>query len=151
MRGGQIMQLASPEEIYGRPINKYVADFIGSPSMNFLEGQIEGVTFKTGDLSIPLSGYEFSEGSVSGPAILGIRPEHVITGELVSKAPFQTDVEVSLIEPTGSDTLVDCAVAGSPFRVRMDGQAKIVVGEKLRLGFDLSKASLFDSKSELRL
>ncbi len=151
MRGGQIMQLASPEEIYGRPVNKYVADFIGSPSMNFLEGGIKDGVFETGDLSIPLSGYEFSAGPATGPATLGIRPEHVITGELVGKAPFQTDVSVNLIEPTGSDTLVDCEVAGSPFRFRMDGQAKIAVGEKLQLGFDLSRASLFDTKSELRL
>ncbi len=151
MRGGQIMQLASPEEIYGRPVNKYVADFIGSPSMNFLEGHIKDGAFETGNLSIPLSGYEFSAGPATGPATLGIRPEHVITGELVGKAPFQTDVSVSLIEPTGSDTLVDCEIAGSPFRVRMDGQAKIAVGEKLQLGLDLSKASLFDTKSELRL
>ncbi|PSL17474.1 ABC transporter ATP-binding protein [Shimia abyssi] len=152
MRGGQIMQLDSPEEIYGRPVNKYVAGFIGSPSMNFLEGRIEGDVFLVGDLAIPLAGYEFASGNaVSGEASLGIRPEHVVTGELVGNAPFQIDIDVSLIEPTGSDTLVDCEVAGHPFRVRMDGQAKIKVGERLRLGLDLSKASLFDKTSELRL
>jgi multiple sugar transport system ATP-binding protein len=48
------MQLGSPDEIYGRPINKYVADFIGSPSMNFLEGNIQNGTFEVGELSIPL-------------------------------------------------------------------------------------------------
>ena len=152
MRGGQIMQLASPEEIYGRPVNKYVADFIGSPSMNFLEGSIHGGKFIIGDLAIPLDGYEFlSGGAVDGKATLGIRPEHVVTGELVGNAPFQIDVTVSLIEPTGSDTLVDCEVAGVHFRVRMDGQAKVSVGETIRLGLDPSKASLFDQSTELRL
>ena len=153
MRDGQIMQLGSPDEIYGRPVNKYVADFIGSPSMNFLEGTIKDGVFIVGDLLIPLTDYEFtySTGAVDGSAILGIRPEHVVTGELVANAPFQVDVEIILIEPTGSDTLVDCEVSGHHFRVRMDGQSRVSVGEKLRIGLSPSKASLFDLKSELRL
>ena len=153
MRGGQIMQLGSPDEIYGRPINKYVADFIGSPSMNFLEGNIKNGTFEVGDLSIPLDGYEFGDtgASTEGAATMGIRPEHVVTSELVESTPFQVDVEVNLIEPTGSDTLVDCEVAGHHFRVRMDGQSRVSVGEKLRLGFAPARASLFDAKTELRL
>lgn len=153
MRGGQIMQLGSPDEIYGRPVNKYVADFIGSPSMNFLDGQVKDGAFQVGDLTIPLDGYDFadSSGSAEGPATIGIRPEHVVTGELVENTPFQIEVEINLIEPTGSDTLVDCEVAGHHFRVRMDGQSKVSVGEKLRLGLAPSKASLFDAKTELRL
>jgi len=153
MRGGQIMQLGSPDEIYGRPINKYVADFIGSPSMNFLEGNIQNGTFEVGELSIPLDGYEFGDAGAAteGAATMGIRPEHVVTGELVESTPFQVDVEVNLIEPTGSDTLVDCEVAGQHFRVRMDGQSRVSVGEKLRLGFAPARVSLFDSKTELRL
>ena len=86
-----------------------------------------------------------------GPATLGTRPEHVVTGELVGNAPFQIDVTIGLIEPTGSDTLVDCEVAGVHFRVRMDGQAKVSVGDTLRIGLDPSKASLFDKETELRL
>lgn len=153
MRGGQIMQLGTPEEIYGRPINKYVADFIGSPSMNFLEGHVTNNAFQVGDLSIPLKGYDFVDiaGANAGAATMGIRPEHVVTGELVENAPFQIDVEINLIEPTGSDTLVDCVVAGHHFRVRMDGQSRVSVGDKLRIGIWPAKASLFDATSELRL
>ncbi|WP_170480806.1 ABC transporter ATP-binding protein [Ruegeria arenilitoris] len=152
MRGGQIMQLGTPDEIYGQPINKYVAGFIGSPSMNFLDGRIKGREFEFGDLSIPMTGYNFVNGSpTDSETTLGIRPEHVVTGELVGNAPFQTDVTVGLIEPTGSDTLVDCELAGTPFRVRMDGQAKVSVGETLRIGLNPSRASLFDKQTELRL
>jgi len=152
MRGGQIMQLGSPDDIYGRPVNKYVADFIGSPSMNFLDGAISNGTFVTGDLIIPLTGYDFvSGGAIDGAATMGIRPEHVATGELVDNAPFRLDVDVELIEPTGSDKLIDCQVAGHHFRVRMDGQAKVAVGEKLRLGIDPARASLFDASTEVRL
>ncbi|WP_298913612.1 ABC transporter ATP-binding protein [uncultured Roseobacter sp.] len=152
MRGGQIMQLGSPDDIYGRPVNKYVAGFIGSPSMNFFDGAIKGGAFTTGDLTIPLTGYDFaSGGAVDGPATLGIRPEHVVTGELVDNAPVKVDVGVELIEPTGSDKLIDCQVAGRHFRVRMDGQADVAVGQKLRIGFDPGRASLFDAATEERL
>lgn len=153
MRGGQIMQLGSPDEIYSRPVNKYVADFIGSPSMNFLDGQIRGGAFVVGELSIPLSDYAFADNTAPSDraATLGIRPEHVVTGELVGNAPVQVDVDVNLVEPTGSDTLVDCEVAGHHFRVRMDGKSRVSTGDKLRLGLDPSGASLFDKKTELRL
>jgi len=152
MRDGKIMQLGSPENIYGRPINKYVADFIGSPSMNFLEGSIKDNVFTAGDLSIALTGYDFASGAaVDGKTTLGIRPEHVVTGELVSHSPHKVDVVVELIEPTGSDKLIDCQVAGHHFRVRMDGQAQVSVGETLQLGIDPSRASLFDAATEVRL
>ena len=60
MKGGEIIQLATPHEIYNRPVNKYVADFIGSPSMNFLQGDIQANYFNVGDLRIPrLPGYAF--------------------------------------------------------------------------------------------
>jgi multiple sugar transport system ATP-binding protein len=153
MRDGQIMQLGTPDEIYGKPVNKYVADFIGSPSMNFLEGQIKAGNFEVGNLSFPLAGYDFANtaGPVDRAATIGIRPEHVVTGELVENATVKIDVEVNLVEPTGSDTLIDCEVAGRHFRVRMDGQSRVAAGEKLRLGIDPSKSSLFDLETELRL
>lgn len=152
MRGGQIMQLGSPDDIYGRPVNKYVADFIGSPSMNFLEGSINNGGFTVGDLTIPLTGYDFaSDGAIDGAATLGIRPEHVVTGELVSNSPYRVDADVELIEPTGSDKLIDCQLAGHLFRVRMDGQAQVSVGETLSLGIDPARVSLFDAATELRL
>ncbi|QQA45048.1 ABC transporter ATP-binding protein [Pelagovum pacificum] len=152
MRGGKIMQLASPAEIYNKPQNKYVADFIGSPSMNFLDGQVTNGVFSVGELRLPLEGYEFSsDKSPEGPAILGIRPEHVVTGELVPSAPVQSEVVVELVEPMGSDTLVYTEVAGTRFRIRMDGQAVVNPGDRLPVGFVPAKASLFDKSSEVRL
>ena len=152
MKGGKIMQLGSPDEIYNKPQNLYVADFIGSPSMNFIEGRVNGMTFAAGDLSMPLDGYEFSGNQTEGQAAtIGIRPEHVVTGELVSNAPMRTNVTVDIVEPMGSDTLVWADLAGKPFRIRMDGQATVSPGESLEIGLDPSRASLFDTQSELRL
>jgi multiple sugar transport system ATP-binding protein len=151
MRGGKIMQLGSPDEIYNRPQNKYVADFIGSPSMNFIEGKLSSGTFTCEGLSLPMDGYEANGQLSDGNAIIGIRPEHVITGELVAGAPVKTSAVVDIVEPMGSDTLVWVQLAGAPFRIRMDGQARVKPKETMELGIDPSRASLFDASSEERL
>ncbi|KAA9006178.1 ABC transporter ATP-binding protein [Histidinibacterium aquaticum] len=152
MKGGQIMQLSSPDVIYNKPQNLYVADFIGSPSMNFMHGHLENGVFTAGDLRLPMEGYEYSAPQVSdGPAILGIRPEHVVTGELVASCPVQTEVKVELVEPMGSDTLVYAPLGKERFRIRMDGQAKVSPGETLPIGLVPAKGSLFDKSSEERL
>ncbi|MGR3464054.1 ABC transporter ATP-binding protein [Limimaricola sp.] len=152
MRGGLIMQLGTPDEIYNRPQNKYVADFIGSPSMNFIDGSFDGTTFVAGDLTMPMQGYRFSFDSARvGAATIGIRPEHIVTGELVSRAPVQASVTVNLVEPMGSDTLVYADFAGGPLRIRMDGHAVVRAGDELPIGFEPSRASLFDAETEDRI
>ena len=152
MKGGKIMQLGSPDEIYNQPRNLYVADFIGSPSMNFLEGRLEAGEFKVDDMVMPMTGYEFGAPQTADrPAIIGIRPEHVVTGELVRNAPLQFEVDIDLVEPMGSDTLVYAKLGKHSFRIRMDGQARVRDGEKISIGIDPSRASLFDKASEDRL
>ena len=152
MRGGKIMQLGTPDEIYNQPRNLYVADFIGSPSMNFLEGHLEAGTFKVDDMVMPLDGYPFANGQTADrPAVIGIRPEHVLTGALVEGAPLRYDVTVDLVEPMGSDTLVYAKLGRHMLRIRMDGQARPHAGEVMAIGIDPSRASLFDKSTEDRL
>lgn len=151
MKGGKIMQLGTPDEIYNRPENRYVADFIGSPSMNFLDGHLEGNSFSVGDLVLPMKEYAFSNGSTTNQATIGIRPEHIITGELVERAQVSTRAKVDLVEPMGSDTLVYAKLGNDQLLVRMDGHAKVKIGDNLPIGFDPSKASLFDRSTEARL
>lgn len=151
MKGGKIMQLGSPDEIYNRPQNLYVADFIGSPSMNLLRGRLDGMTFTSGALSLPMDHYEFAGSGASGDTTVGIRPEHVITGELAAKAPVTTSVVVDLVEPMGSDTLVYADLAGLQMRIRMDGNARVKAGDTLEIGLDPSRASMFDTASQQRV
>lgn len=152
MKGGAIMQLGSPDEIYNRPRNLYVADFIGSPSMNFVAGVLEGGRFVTDDMIIPMSGYAFaSPGTPDCAAVIGMRPEHVVTGALVANAPLSFDVDIDLVEPMGSDTLVYAKLGPHPFRIRMDGQAQVKAGERMKIGIDPSRASLFDKTTGERL
>jgi multiple sugar transport system ATP-binding protein len=152
MKGGVVLQFASPKEIYATPANKYVADFIGSPSMNFLLGTVAEGIFVTGDSRIPLKGYEFTPaGRAGGPAWFGIRPEHVATGAQAQDQAFATDVTVEIVEPMGADTLVWATFAGERFRFLVDGAMDVTRGDKLTVGFDPSRASLFHKDSEERM
>lgn len=148
MKDGLIQQLDSPQEIYNRPVNKYVADFIGSPSMNFFEGEVADGNFISGDMRIDLSRYDFLDESAKSSAWFGIRPEHILVNE---DAPFSINAHVDIVEPMGSDTLVWTKINGAPFRFRMDGQASVSTGDDLKIGFDPTRASLFDKTTELRL
>ena len=151
MKSGLIQQLASPNEIYNRPQNKYVAGFIGSPEINFFEGAVDGDRFVTKGVTLPLTGYQFAGGRTSGPAWYGIRPEHIVAGETARLLPYSAEVAIEIVEPMGSDTLVWTTIAGVPVRFRMDGQASVASGDRILVGFDPARANLFDKKSELRL
>ncbi|GAB4533476.1 MAG: sn-glycerol-3-phosphate ABC transporter ATP-binding protein UgpC [Roseibium sp.] len=155
MRGGRILQLDTPNEIYNRPANKYVADFIGSPTMNFFEGSLNGgetPRFKTDTQTFPLTGYEFqADGPVSGPAWLGIRPEHMLNGADAEGAPVHLNGKVDLVEPLGSDTLARVVSDHHSLWARFDGQANVATGDSITLGFDPARANIFDKTSEIRL
>ena len=150
MRSGLVQQLASPDEIYNRPVNKYVAGFIGSPEINFLDGLLERTVFHTGDVAMDVSRYPFIK-QPGGPAWFGVRPEAVLTGDAAKALPVHMDSVVEIVEPMGADTLVWTTVAGQDFRLRMEGQAKVAPGDALHIGFDPIRASMFDKGTEERL
>ena len=150
MKGGQIQQLASPDEIYGRPRNKYVADFIGSPAMNFFEGRLShtagGPVFEGAGISLPMTGYAFTSNGPAGPDVwLGVRPEHIVTDG--QGMPAQVDI----VEPMGADTLVWARLGDQSVRVRTGGQSGLRSGDMINLGFQPDRASLFDLNTEQRL
>ena len=150
MKDGIIQQLASPDEIYSRPANLYVADFIGSPAMNLMKGRIEGGQFRTAEMSIPLDDYEFSR-KVEGDAWFGIRPEHIVVGDEAAASGAHFEVKAEVVDPLGSDTLVMTRLAGERFWLRMNGQLRIRAGDALRIGVSAGPASLFDAKDERRI
>ena len=151
MKGGKIMQLGTPNEIYNHPKNLYVADFIGSPSMNFLNGELKDTKFTNGLLELPMGSYQFIKKTNLKNVTICIRPEHIITGELSKKAPVITNVTINLVEPMGSDTLVYANLSDVQIRIRMEGNAKVKIGDRLKIGIDPSRASLFDTQTEQRI
>ncbi|TPE49604.1 ABC transporter ATP-binding protein [Amaricoccus solimangrovi] len=149
MRGGIIQQLADPKTIYNRPANLFVAGFIGSPAMTFLKGRIAergGASFfEAGGAAIALDGYQGEVPPAGREVILGVRPEHVSVG--AEGAPATVDID----EPMGSDSLLWLTFGGQSLSARAPAEHGFGRGEKVGLGFDISKASLFDPRSEQRL
>lgn len=151
MKDGLIQQLDTPETIYAKPCNKYVADFIGSPAMNLFEGELKGNVFEGNGITVDVSDYEFvDQPRKDGPAWFGIRPEHIVSDPNVSTT-FTGTSEIDIVEPMGSDTLVWVDFAGQTVRVRAEGQSGLKSGEALHIGFDASRMHLFDKKTEIRL
>jgi multiple sugar transport system ATP-binding protein len=155
MKGGLIQQLGRPQDIYRRPVNRFVAGFIGSPGMNFLEGEVSvrdgSPRFVAEGLDIPLANYKFdAAGAKPGAAVLGIRPEHVglNSGE---SWPFSAKVPVEIVEPMGSDTLVWTRLGKQNFTIRVASERMPDVGDTVAVGFDPMNASLFDAASGERL
>ncbi len=153
MKGGVIQQLADPQTIYNKPSNLFVAGFIGSPTMSFLEGRLDvtdgAASFKIGDHSVKLDGYDGGPLRSLDRAILGVRPEHVnaLTAPADGTLPATMDID----EPMGSDSLLWLSVENQQVSVRVPAEYKASPGEQAHLECDISKASLFDAESGERL
>ncbi|NLR75847.1 ABC transporter ATP-binding protein [Leeia aquatica] len=153
MRDGVIQQFGSPQEIYDNPANMFVAGFIGSPSMNFIptklvarEGGL-GVEIQHGEQHwvFPLPEKKGLEAWVGKDVVLGIRPEQLTANS------EGYDCKVDIIEPTGPDTLVFVELNHKEVVCRVHPRDAKLPGETIRLGVDLSKAVLFDPKTEQRI
>ena len=133
MRDGIIEQMGSPLDLYDRPNNIFVAGFIGSPSMNFIEGSVTNGTFTTKDgLMLP---------TVNAPAnatTYGIRPEHMkLSDEGI-------DIEVVVLEPTGSETQVIGRLGSQPITGIFRERVNVAPGSMVRVTPDLDLVHLFD-------
>ena len=152
MRDGLILQLDNPKTIYNFPVNKYVAEFIGSPSMNFIEGKLKGLNFEFDDLSFNLDGYSFKEKIKDSSKVwLGVRPENIVINESDKAMPVNCDVMVEVVEPMGADTLVWSSLNGRELRLTVEGNKTVNIGDKLSVGFDPAHVSIFDFENENRL
>jgi ABC-type sugar transport system ATPase subunit len=146
MRAGEIVQIGSPMEIYSNPVNYFVADFFGSPSMNLVAGEIVpgngAARFHSAKLDVVLP--ETFKAVKAGAVTLGIRPEHV---GVALGGGGDIELPVRLVEPLGKDTLLyfDAGVERAFVAVTEGlGMAEIKVGERIALSFDQRSIYLFD-------
>jgi multiple sugar transport system ATP-binding protein len=164
LKDGELQQVGTPHEVYNRPANLFVADFMGSPSMNLLEGR---VSKSNGAASVVIerAGMEPMEfpapasanvGALSEGAevIFGIRPEAVsdlesADGKSKSMKTFTSQVEI--VEPAGSDTFVVTSIAGKEITARMRADSDIRVGQSHVFALNLDKAVLFDPVTTRRI
>jgi multiple sugar transport system ATP-binding protein len=144
LQSGTIQQYDTPETVYERPANQFVAGFIGSPAMNFfpVEWRQELAILSQGGTALPLNGEAATRLRQVGSAVLGIRPEHFAV------APDTADgiaVTVKLVEPLGSDTLIHFDLAGASSIARVDPALRPKVGDRLSLRPQPGKTHLFNA------
>jgi len=156
MKGGVIQQLADPRTIYNKPANLFVAGFIGSPSMSFMNGALEATgpdaAFRLGGRgghAIPLDGYVGGALAATESAILGVRPEHIALSDTAT--PNSVPATVDIDEPMGADSLLWLSVAEQQMSARVPPEMTVAPGTTLHLSFDMAKASIFDAGHEQRL
>jgi multiple sugar transport system ATP-binding protein len=152
MKDGRVQQIGEPLELYGRPANKFVAGFIGSPAMNFVEvaisGSGEALWAEAAGLRIRVP-QEMSTRvrSQSGQRLtLGVRPEAVRIANGVDDYSFATAVDV--LEPLGNEILLNFRAGGVPMVARVDPGVRVKAHDNIRLALDPERLHFFDAKTE---
>jgi multiple sugar transport system ATP-binding protein len=154
MRAGKIQQFDTPDRVYAQPSNMFVAGFLGSPSMNFVRGQLrregESMRFESAALRADVTGYAFAQQPADAQeAVLGIRPEHLRS--VSADAVHNAQATVGLIEPMGANKIAWLDAQGTPLAMQVDPQVELISGASLGLALDTKHVSLFDAASERRL
>jgi sn-glycerol 3-phosphate transport system ATP-binding protein len=149
LRDGRVEQIGSPLDVYRRPATVFVGGFIGSPSMNFLDGRIVdgGKVLRiaeTVNMALPGAGLPGQEGR---DVIVGIRPEHL----RLNGAAILAELPVDLVEPLGAQTLLEVRLGKQLVTVSVDGAVAIKPGDRVKLSLEPDQLHLFDRGSEARV
>jgi multiple sugar transport system ATP-binding protein len=156
MKDGLIDQVADPIELYNHPVNKFVAGFIGSPPMNFMNGIIVGkdgkLFFNEGNFMVKLTDEmmdklrPFCDKEVT----FGLRPEDVHDKLFVQYASEDNTIKATceVVEPMGAEVYLYLSTGKHAFIARVGGHNKSVVNQEMDMVFDMSKAHFFDSRTE---
>ena len=174
MRGGVIQQVDTPEELYERPVNLFVAGFIGSPSMNFLPATVESGTLQTplGNITLPEEQRSKldSVGDGKRDVVIGLRPEDFEDADLIGADKREhgstLTVRVDVLESLGADKFVyfnleggradakelqeiardtGAEMGGSEVTARLDAASRAKEGQELEVWFDARKVHVFDT------
>jgi multiple sugar transport system ATP-binding protein len=154
MKDGWIQQVGEPLELYGKPANRFVAGFIGSPAMNFAEVTVNEAN---GALWGESPGFRIR---VPGPRVerlraykgqkvtLGTRPEDLHPATAADPADSTFEATVDVVEPLGSEILLDVKAGGHTIVARVDPTVRVKVHEQVRLALDAERLHFFDMKTE---
>jgi multiple sugar transport system ATP-binding protein len=158
MNHGVIQQNDTPENIYNKPSNTFVADFIGSPSMNLIKGNLKQnsdiVYFVANgsNLEIPINGYDFKEKSSlnNKEVFFGLRPEHIFFKKS-NENDFEITLRADLSEYIGHEQIMTFDYANQEILAKFPSTIKIELSKDANLYFDLTQVSLFDAQTEERI
>ena len=158
MRDGVLQQLDTPEALYERPANLFVAGFIGSPAMNFFKGTLVGTpeapAVDVGIFSVPVPSAQRSGAAraLGTSVVYGIRPEHIaVAGNGGVKDEVVIEAQVDVVEYLGYEEQVYCSLNGATFNARLSAGMRAHVGGRLPLVIPREQGHLFDAGSETAL
>lgn len=150
LKDGYIQQVGTPIEVFEKPANVFVAQFIGNPPMNIVDGTyniINGTpSIKAGGLTLPLPegvGEDLNDGT---EVLIGIRPDGIKIRDVENRIAkeWQTESQVVFAEILGGQSLLELDVAGNKFIAEVEGRMQATPGDKLTIGFELDRVVLFD-------
>ncbi|HKS61225.1 MAG TPA: TOBE domain-containing protein, partial [Xanthobacteraceae bacterium] len=144
MRNGFVQQIGSPDAIYNRPVNRFVAGFLGSPQMNFIEGELADGAFVRGAFRLKLDP-ERTRGQDGRKVVLGLRSEDVEVG---AARGGDLSGQAVLISPLGSEQHVNLQVSGVELVVRAPKEARIAVGDRIDIAIEPRRLHLFDASTD---
>jgi multiple sugar transport system ATP-binding protein len=177
MHGGVAQQIGTPDELYERPANLFVAGFIGSPAMNFFPATLTptGLTLPLGEVMLAPDVQEvIAQHPKPENVIVGVRPEHLADAALIDGyqriRALTFEVKVDLVESLGADKYLYFATAGpsvhaaqldeleaegevheNHFVARVPAESKAAIGQSIELAFDTTKLAVFDADSGVNL
>jgi len=140
---GVLQQLGTPHEVYNNPENLFVASFMGSPPMNFIEGQTKGTRFQAPGVDLPITGANDNTNTT-----LGFRPEDAI---VVAKGKGLFDAEVYAAEMTGDQTLVTIRVETATLVIKMPKDFETNIGKTIGVSFESGQGYFFNTDDGERL
>ena len=156
MNNGMIIQVGTPDEIYNKPANKFVAGFIGTPQMNFFDATVieenKKILLDSGDFKIelPEEMARVMKNYIGKTVIVGARPEHIYPKEFIpprAKRLVKISGTIDFIEPLGSDTIVHLNTGSIILVVKLGGSHKFH-GEMLEVYIDLDTIHIFRKEDE---
>ncbi len=158
MNHGVIQQNDTPENIYNKPNNTFVADFIGSPSMNLIKGKLKQssniISFiaEGSNLEIPIDNYNFkaNDNLNNKEVFFGIRPEHIFFKKL-NENDFEITLRADLSEYIGHEQIMTFDYNNQEILAKFPSTIKTELSKETKLYFDLTQVSLFDSTTEERI
>lgn len=159
MKDGVIHQIGAPKEIYDNPENIVVGGFIGSPAMNFYNGELKEDCFVMSDSNLSLKIPEGrlkvlrNQGYENKKLTLGIRPEDIHDEPVfIQSSPDTTlHVNVDVVELMGAETIIYATVNEQNLVARIDSRTDVKHGQTLEVGFDMNKAHFFDNETTMRI
>jgi multiple sugar transport system ATP-binding protein len=156
MNQGKIQQVGTPLELYDRPANVFVAQFIGTPPMNLFKGTITDggsrITAAKFSLPVPQTMRKLTENKVEKKIVFGIRPENILeTGREVQgeTAPIRAEVEIA--EPLGHEVVVHAKIGDDFVVAKLEPHVIPKMGDPIDLTVELERIHLFDEETEKRI